>query len=109
MKKLLLSLLIIIPALASAQTSPFVVTFSFDSVKNNTGRVDPTPLPVATGLIIDSVRSFGASANPTASGRFSFTAWPTGAPAGATTYSSLTGTVDTAKYYEFEFTPRNEL
>lgn len=104
MKKLLL-LLLAIPAVMLAQTTTFTATFPFDSVRNNTGRVDPTPLPVVNGLMFDSVRSFGASANSSASVRFSFTGWPTGATQGNGTYADLTGSVDPAKYYEFEIIP----
>jgi hypothetical protein len=107
MKKLLLSLFIIIPALVSAQTTPFVITFGFDSVKTTSGRVDPTPLPVVTGVTIDSVRAINLSANTSGGGRFSFSTWPLGATNGVNTYATMTGAVDTAKYYEFEFTTQS--
>lgn len=105
MKKLLLLFLFALPALVSAQVTTFTATFDFDSVRNNSGRVDPTPLPVVAGLSFDSVRSVGASTNSSASGRFSFTSWPVGATNGNVAYSTLTGSIDPAKYYEFEITP----
>lgn len=104
MKKLLL-LIACLPVLATAQITTYTAVFPFDSVKNNSGRVDPTPHPVVTGLSFDSVRAVGVSANSSASVRFSFTAWPTGATNGNGTYAALTGSVDPAKYYEFEIMP----
>jgi hypothetical protein len=106
MKKLLLTLLIALPAAMFGQTTPFVATFAFDSVKANTGgKVDPTPHPIVTGLAFDSVRAFNVGANSTGAGRFSFNTWGSGAPS-ATTYSSFTGTVDTSKYFEVEIIPQ---
>lgn len=107
MKKALLILLISLPFFVAAQTQTFVATFAFDSVKNTTGRVDPTPHPVVTGLTFDSVTAVGSlSANSSASSRFSFTGWPNPAPGGNVPYSSFTGTVDTSKYYTIGIIPQ---
>lgn len=104
MKKLLLALIIAIPATISAQS--FVATFPFDSVKNTTGTVDPTPFPVASGVVFDSVRAFNVSANSSASFRFSFSMWPvTTGIGGSTDYAAMTGTVDTSKYYQIGVGP----
>lgn len=83
----------------------FTALYSFDSVKTTSGLIDPTPVPTATGVTFGSFSSTGASANPNAASRFSYTDWPTGATTAVDLYSSLTGAINTSKYYEVTVTP----
>jgi hypothetical protein len=83
----------------------FTATYAFDSVKTTTGLTDPTPLINPAGITLGAFSAVGTSLNPSASARFSFTGWPTGALNGATTYASLTGIMDTTKYYQVSITP----
>jgi hypothetical protein len=70
------------------------------------GTTDPTPSPTVTGITCGSFVAVGTpSANPNAGGRFSFVGWPAGGVNGATTYSSMTGSISTTQYYEVTLTP----
>jgi len=91
---------------ASLTAQSFIKTYSFDSVKTTTGSVDPTPLSSPTGTQFGTFTAKGVSVNPNATGRFSFTGWGTGATTGATLYSSLSGTLDTGKYYQVSVSPQ---
>jgi len=106
-KKILLNALIFSGLLASAQTT-FTVTYDFAATTSLTGVTDPTTPPTATGITCGSFVAVGTpSTNPNAGGRFSFVGWPTGGVNGATTYSSMTGSVSTSEYYEVTLTPVN--
>lgn len=108
MTKKITSLLIaatFISAIAVAQS--FSALYTFDSVKTNSGLIDPSPLPVVTHVVLDSFSSVGASANPNAAARFSFTNWPLGATAGQDGYDTLSGSIDLAKYFEVTVAPAN--
>lgn len=83
----------------------FTAVYTFDSVKTTTGLTDPTAVPTATGVTFGSFSATGTAANPNSAGRFSFTGWPIGATTGNDLYSSLTGTINTTKYYEVTLTP----
>lgn len=91
----------------------FSALYTFDSVKApstnppvvGSGLIDPTPVPTVTGVTCGSFTATGTSANPNATARFSYTGWPLGATSGVDTYSSLTGTINTAEYYEVTLTP----
>jgi hypothetical protein len=83
----------------------FSALYSFDSVKTTSGLIDPTPVPTATGVTFGSFSAMGTAVNPNAAGRFSFTGWPLGATTGIDLYSSLTGSINTAEYYEVTVTP----
>lgn len=83
----------------------FSALYSFDSVKTTSGLIDPTPVPTATGVTFGGFSATGTSVNPNAAGRFSFTGWPLGATTGVDLYSSLTGSINTAEYYEVTVTP----
>jgi len=104
MKKItLLFLSNIISAFVFAQS--FTATYSFDSVKTTSGLIDPTPLPIATGIVFGAFNAKGAPTNPNSTARFSYTGWSTGAATGNNNYSALTGTVDTAEYYSVTIAP----
>ncbi len=83
----------------------FSVTYSFDSVKTTTGTTDPTPVLSPPGVSFGQFCSVGVSANPNAGVRFSFTGWPAGALNGAASYASLSGAVDTSKYFQVMLSP----
>lgn len=84
-----------------------VGTYSFADVTTSTGATDPTAVPEAT----DSAITFGApvavgvSANSSSATMFDFSKWDTGALDGETSFAGLTGSINTAKYYEFTITP----
>jgi hypothetical protein len=89
----------------SLSAQKFQMSYTFDSVKTTTGTVDPTPVLSPAGTRFGSFSAKGISANPNASNRFSFTGWGTGAVNGATLYASLTGILDTGRYYEVSVSP----
>lgn len=103
-KQLLFTALIFSGLLAGAQT--FTATYDFAATTSLTGVTDPTTPPTVTGITCGSFVAVGTpSANPNAAGRFSFVGWPTGGVNGATTYTSMTGTISTSEYYEVTLTP----
>lgn len=83
----------------------FTALYDFDSVKTTSGLIDPTPLPVVTNVTFGSFTAVGTPVNPNATARFSYTNWPTGANNGINVYDSLTGSIDTAQYYEVTIAP----
>jgi len=97
----------------SVSGQAFSVTYTFANVSNTspgTGRTDPTPVPVVSGLTFGSFvaqapvgNPNNLSAGPNASGRFSFTGWPTGATNGSDVF---TGSINTDQYYEVTITPQ---
>lgn len=104
MKKTILSIALICTSLfASAQS--FSLTYPFTAVTTTTGVLDPTPAPTAVGVTSGSFLAVGASTASTAGGRFSFTAWPTGATTTVDTYSTMTGSINPGAYYEIIITP----
>lgn len=84
-------------------TGAFAASYTFDSVKTNSGTTDPTPVPVATGVTFGSFTSVGASANPNAALRFSFTNMTLGATTGSDVFTSATDS--TTKYFAVTITP----
>lgn len=104
MKRLLLVMLAALAFNAKAQT--FVAHFTFDSVKSTSGKVDPTPLPALTGATLDSFRYQGPALNSGAAFRFSFNSWPTGAVASINNYDTLSGSIDTSRFYQFSIDPQ---
>jgi PKD repeat protein len=105
MKKITLSLSAVILALCS-QAQTFSASYPFDLVVNGaSGTTDPTAVPTATGATFSSFTAVGTPANPNATGRFSFTDWTPGATASSDVYSTHTGTLNTAEYYEVTVTP----
>ncbi len=104
-KKIILSLIIVLFASAVIVAQNFTALYTFDSVKTSSGLVDPTAVPTVTGAIFGSFSATGTPVNPNATGRFSFTDWSTGATTGNDVYSSLTGSISTSEYYEVTITP----
>ena len=88
-----------------ANAQSFSALYTFDSVKSTSGLIDPSFVPTATGITCGSFSATGTSANSTAAFRFSFTGWPTGATTANDLYTSLTGAINTAQYYEVTITP----
>ena len=107
-KNLLLGALIFSGFCLSAQTSQtFTATYDFAATTSVTGTTDPSIPPMVTGLTTGSFVAVGIpSANPNASGRFSFVGWPTGATTAVDTYSTMTGAINTGEYYEVVLTPQ---
>ncbi len=84
----------------------FAATYSFDSVKTTSGLVDPTPLPIVSGIGFGAFSGVGAGApslNSTAAFRFSLTGWTLGATNGSNTFTSAEDS--TGKYFEVIITP----
>jgi len=89
----------------SAQ-STFTATYDFSGVVQNVGgTTDPTAPPTAADLTFGSFISVGASANPNAGGRFSFTSQPTGGVNGVDDFAQFTGSLTPTAYFEVAITP----
>ncbi|HEY0029462.1 MAG TPA: M43 family zinc metalloprotease [Bacteroidia bacterium] len=82
-------------------------TYDFGSVTTASGATDPSiaPTVIDSGLTFSSFSATGLSANSATASSFDFSNWDTGALNGATSYASLTGAINTGKYYEFTVTP----
>lgn len=78
----------------------FAASYGFDNVTTSSGTTDPGPSPTVNGLTFGSFFYSGAASNPNASGRFSFTGWPVGAPNGIDNYGNFTGVLSPTVYYE---------
>jgi hypothetical protein len=78
----------------------FTATYSFVNVSTSSGIIDPDPVPSVTGLTFGSFIAVGASANPNASGRFSFTNWPAGGINGDDNYANFSGVLSPTIYFE---------
>ena len=104
-KKLLSIAFILLCVIANAQS--FSLTYSFTAVTPTTGTTDPTPVPTATGITSGSFLAYNTPGNaPSASGRFSFQGWSTGATDMNDNYSSMTGSISNSnEYYEITLTP----
>lgn len=103
MKKTLLLIAIIFSGIANAQ-----LLYTFDSVKTTSGTTDPTPVPVGgPGITCGSFMAVGTPASSLAAFRFNFSNWALGSTGGVadTLYSGMTGSVNTAEYYEVTLTP----
>lgn len=88
----------------------FNLLYNFANVTSTSGTIDPTPVPTFSNLGCGSFMAIGTSSNPSASQRFSFTNWGTGASTltgSVDDYSSYTGNLDTSKYYQVSLTPAN--
>lgn len=82
-------------------------TYTFDSVKTTSGMIDPSPLPTVTGLSFGSFSAIGTPLNSLAAARFDFADWAIGSLGGPgdSIYSGMTGSVNTAEYYQVTLTP----
>ena len=88
----------------------FNVMYDFGSVMSgtaNTGTLDPTPPPTATGLTFGSFMAVGTPTNTQANGVFAFSGWDATITNGNDAYSSYTGAINPAKYYEVTITPNS--
>jgi len=83
----------------------FSALYPFSAVTTTSGATDPTPPPTATGVSFGSFSAVGVGPNSSGGGRFSFNTWGTGATTGVDTYSTMTGSIDLAKYYQVVITP----
>jgi hypothetical protein len=91
---------------AVCTTNPFIANFKFNNVTVASGNVDPSPAPALTAMTTTGFSAVGVSANSATNGKFEFSNWGVGAPNGATSYASLTGSLNTSKYYQVKFTPQ---
>lgn len=83
----------------------FSTVYNFNGVTPTSGSIDTTTLTPSFGVNFGAASAVGVSANSVDSMRFSFSDWDAGAPDSATVYDSLTGSMNTAKYYEITVTP----
>lgn len=104
-KKLLTTTLVTSSLFLGAQS--FTAKYNFAAVTPSTGLTDPTPSPTVTGATFGSFSAAGTGTvtNPNAPFRFSFTNWGLGSTTTVNTYSTMTGAIDTAKYYKVSITP----
>lgn len=102
MKKILLFIAIISSGVANAQ-----LMYTFDSVKTTSGTTDPSFVPVGTGITCGSFMAVGTPPNSLAAFRFNFSNWALGSIGGVadTLYSGMTGSANTAEYYEVTLSP----
>jgi hypothetical protein len=91
---------------AACTLNPFTANFKFDSVTTSSGNIDPTVNDPLTAITATAFKAVGVSSNSSTNGKFEFSDWGLGAPNGATTFASLTGSINTSKYYEVKFTPQ---
>ncbi len=74
----------------------FTGIYTFANVTNTSGRIDPTPVPVANGVLFGSFQAVGnMNNNPNSGGRFNFAGWPT------------TATINTGAYFEVIISPQS--
>ena len=89
----------------------FSVMYPFTGVTSttvsNTGTIDPTPPPTATGVTFGSFTAVGTGTSTQANGVFSFSGWDIGATNAVDTYSTMTGLLNPVKYYEVTITPNS--
>ena len=89
----------------------FSVMYPFTGVTSssvtNTGTLDPTPAPVATGITCGSFVAVGTSTSTAANGVFAFSGWDATIINGNDAYTTYTGAINPAKYYEVTITPNS--
>ena len=98
MKKITLLFLTVITSFcATAQA-----LYTFDSVKTTSGTIDPSPVPMFTGITCSAFSATGTPPNSLAALRFDFSDWSLGSVGGPadTLFSGMTGVISTAEYYE---------
>lgn len=97
--------------------------YTFDDVTKTSGTIDPTAVSTDSGFVTSTVfgrfsswgsfSATGVSGNPDTTGRFSYSDWDLGGDTldaasnvnADTLYPSLTGSINTSKYYEVTITP----
>lgn len=87
----------------------FVNTFyKFSGVTTSSGTIDPSTPPVNNGAIFGKPKAVGVSDNSSENSVFSFTKWDNGGEKANhnSNYDSLTGVINTAKYYEVTVGPK---
>lgn len=97
LKNILLKCLTILGFGVNAQA--FQVTYGFPNVDPTTGTSDPGPFPSANGIQLGAFTANGVSAAPSASGRFAFTNWPTGALNSDDNFGNFTGNLSPLSFY----------
>ena len=94
---------------------PLPATYNFNDVTTTSGTISPpAPAPViypgdTTGtlaVIYSQASSHSVSPFSSVDSAFAFTDWDTGATDADTAFTSFTGTLNTAKYYEVTVTPQ---
>jgi hypothetical protein len=85
----------------------FNANFGFINVASGTGSVDPGPFPQVPGLSIIPFKANGVSAQASASGRFSYSGWGTGAVNGVDDAAQFTGGFSGLQYYEVAITAQS--
>ena len=83
-------------------------TYSFDNVTTSSGTTDPSTTPVNNGATFSNPKAVGVSANSSKNGIFNFSNWDKGGEKTNhnSNYDSLTGTINTDKYYEVTIGPK---
>lgn len=79
--------------------------YTFTGVTPTSGATDTTTIVATEGVDFGAFSAVGVAANSSDSMRFSFAGWDVGALDSATVYDSLTGAINTSKYYEVTVTP----
>ncbi|MES2285595.1 MAG: M43 family zinc metalloprotease [Bacteroidota bacterium] len=81
-------------------------SYNFNSITPASGTTDTAQIQGAIGANFAQFSAVGVSGNSSDSSRFSFSNWDTGATNGDTlVYDSLTGSINTSKYYEVTVNP----
>ena len=82
----------------------FTALYDFVNVTNASGRTDPSPVFLVTGITFGSfTATSNLSTNSSGAGRFSFSIWDLGATGGSDVF---TGAINLAKYYQITITPQ---
>ncbi|HRG38123.1 MAG TPA: M43 family zinc metalloprotease [Bacteroidia bacterium] len=82
--------------------------YKFPGVTTNSGTTDPSTPPVNNGATFSNPKAVGVSANSSENGVFSFSDWDKGGEKANhnSNYDSLTGSINTNKYYEVTIGPK---
>lgn len=82
-------------------------TMLLDSVKLNSGNTDKTPISTTSvNFKLNSLKAENLTPNSLMSKIFAFGNWPIGGINGDTTSQNNNGVIDTTKYYEIGFSPK---
>lgn len=82
--------------------------YKFTNVTTTSGTIDPSTPPVNKGATFSKPKAVGVSENSSENGVFSFSKWDLGGAKinHGTNYDSLTGAINTTKYYEVTVGPK---